>query len=41
MVRDGDVAASSNYLAVKGVLRAVGKRVQIYVAQEDLGQVDA
>jgi hypothetical protein len=40
MVRDGDVAASSNYLAVKGVLRATGKRVQVYVAEEDLGQVD-
>ena len=40
MVRDGDVAAASNYLAVRGMLRAVGKRVQVYVASEDLGQVD-
>ena len=29
MVRDGDVASASNYLAVRGVLRAVGKRVQV------------
>ena len=36
MVRDGDVASASNYLAVQGVLRAVGKRVQVYVAAEDL-----
>ena len=40
MVRDGDVTASSNYLSVAGVLSAVGKRIQIYVAPEDLGQVD-
>jgi len=40
MVRDGDVASASNYLAVRGVLRAVGKRVQVYVATEDVGQVD-
>lgn len=40
MVRDGDVTAHSNYLTVAGVLRAVGKRVQVYVATEDLGQVD-
>ncbi len=40
MVRDGDVASASNYLAVRGVLRAVGKRVQVYVASEDVGQVD-
>ena len=38
MVRDGDVASASNYLAVRGVLRAVGKRVQVYVASEDVGQ---
>lgn len=40
MVRDGDVASASNYLAVRGILRAVGKRVQVYVAAEDLGRVD-
>ena len=40
MVRDGDVASPSNYLAVRGVLRAVGKRVQVYVATEDLDRVD-
>ena len=40
MVRDGDVASASNYLAVRGVLRAVGKRVQVYVAAEDVGQVE-
>ena len=40
MVRDGDVASASNYLSVRGVLRAVGKRVQVYVASEDVGRVD-
>ena len=41
MIRDGDVASVSNYLAVQGVLRAVGKRVQVYVASEDGGLVDS
>ena len=40
MVRDGDIASASNYLAVQGVLRAVGKRVQVYVASEDLDRVE-
>ena len=40
MVRDGDVASASNYLAVRGILRASGKRVQVYVAAEDVGLVD-
>ena len=40
MVRDGDVASASNYLSVRGVLRAVGKRVQVYVASEDVGRVE-
>jgi hypothetical protein len=40
MVRDGDVASPSNYVAVPCVLRAVGQRVQVYVATEDSGQVD-
>jgi hypothetical protein len=35
MVRDGDVTVASNYQAVLGVLRAVGRRVQVYVADED------
>lgn len=39
MVRDGDITSPSNYLAVHGILRAVGKRIQVYVAAEDLGQV--
>ena len=42
LVRDGDVASASNYLAVKGNLRAVGQRVQVYVDQGDdrAGQVN-
>ena len=40
MVRDGDVASASNYMAVQGVLRAVGKRLQVYVASEDLELVE-
>jgi len=40
LVRDGDVGSASNYLAVKGVLRAVGRRVQVYVAVEDAPGVD-
>jgi hypothetical protein len=35
MVRDGDVASASNYQAVRGKLRAVGHRVQVYVDQAD------
>jgi hypothetical protein len=35
MVRDGDVASASNYLAVTGQLRAVGRRVQVYVDADD------
>ena len=35
MVRDGDVASASNYLAVAGRLRAVGSRVQVYVDPDD------
>ena len=41
MVRDGDVANASNYLSVQGVLRAVGQRVQVYVASEDVNLVEA
>jgi hypothetical protein len=40
MVRDGDVTSKTNYLAVKGILRSVGKHVAIYVAAEDVGAVD-
>lgn len=36
MVRDGDVASPSNYLALNGKLRAVGRRVQVYVDDHDL-----
>jgi hypothetical protein len=39
MVRDGDVASASNYLAVRGRLRAVGQRVQVYVDAQDLARV--
>ena len=39
MVRDGDVASASNYQAVRGELRAVGQRVQVYVDAEDLARV--
>ncbi len=35
LVRDGDVASASNYLGVRGNLRAVGQRVQVYVDQTD------
>ncbi|MFO0892998.1 MAG: hypothetical protein U0790_28165 [Isosphaeraceae bacterium] len=41
MVRDGDVSVAGNYLRVRGVLRAVGRRVQVYVGSDDLAQVDA
>lgn len=41
MVRDGDVGSPSNYLAVQGVLKAVGRHVQVYVAEEDLAAVGA
>jgi hypothetical protein len=39
MVRDGDVASASNYLAVPGKLRAVGSRVQVYVDARDVPRV--
>ncbi|MDG3007490.1 hypothetical protein [Paludisphaera mucosa] len=41
MVREGDVAGASNYQDVRGTLRAVGERVQVYVAEEDVALVDA
>lgn len=39
MVRDGDVASASNYVAVRGALRAVGERVQVYVDRRDVQAV--
>ena len=40
MVRDGDPASPSNYIAVKSVLRGVGHKIQVYVAGEDVDRVD-
>ena len=39
MVKNGDVASASNYLEVRGQLRAVGQRVQVYVDAQDRGRV--
>ncbi len=39
MVKGGDAARASNYLAVPGRLRAVGRRVQVYVDAGDVGAV--
>jgi hypothetical protein len=39
MVRDGDAASASNYTAINGVLKGVGRHVQVYVATEDREQV--
>jgi hypothetical protein len=39
LVRDGDPASAGNYQEVRGVLRAVGKRVQVYVDSADVGRV--
>ena len=39
MVRDGDVASASNYRPVRGRLRALGQRVQVYVDEGDIGRV--
>jgi len=41
MVKDGDVASASSYQAVAGRLRALGRRVQVYVDPADLDGVDA
>jgi hypothetical protein len=41
MVRDGDAGSSSNYTAISGVLKGVGRKVQVYVAAEDIDQVSA
>ena len=41
LVRDGDAGIASNYLAVEGRLRAVGRRVQVYVDARDTAIVGA
>ncbi len=41
LVRDGDPGCPSNYLAVQGRLRAVGRRVQVYVDARDTAIVGA
>ena len=40
LVRDGDVASASNYLAVEARLAALGERVQVYVDARDQSAVD-
>ena len=40
MVRDGDVASPSNYTSIRGVLKGVGHQSQIYVAAEDVADID-
>jgi hypothetical protein len=39
MVHEGDPGSPSNYVAVRGVLEGVGRKVQVYVASEDVGKV--
>ncbi len=39
--QDGDAAISSNYTAVHGVLKGVGREVQVYVAREDTAKVSS
>jgi hypothetical protein len=39
LVRDGDSGSPSNYTAIRGVLKGVGREVQVYVAAEDVEQV--
>jgi hypothetical protein len=39
MVREGDPGSPSNYLAVPAVLEGIGRRVQVYVAAEDVARV--
>ena len=41
LVRDGDAGRASNYLAVEGRLRAVGRHVQVYVDDRDTATVGA
>lgn len=39
MIREGDPSSPSNYIPLKGVLRGVGRHVQVYVASEDVPTV--
>src|SRR5262249_54953041 len=39
MVHEGDPGSPSNYVTVRGVLKGVGQRVQVYVASEDIDKV--
>ena len=39
LVRDGDPASPSNYAAIRGVLKGVGRKIQVYIAAEDVEQV--
>ena len=39
LVRDGDPASPSNYAAIRGVLKGVGRKVQVYIAAEDVEEV--
>jgi len=39
LVRDGDPGRSNNYAAIRGVLKGVGRKVQVYIAAEDVEQV--
>jgi len=41
LVRDGDAYSPSNYVAIPASLRGLGKRIQVYVALEDQGSVQA
>jgi hypothetical protein len=40
MVRPGSLDNPSNYAPIRSVLRAVGRRVQVYVAREDVDRID-
>jgi hypothetical protein len=39
MVRDGEVICPSNYTAIRGVLKGIGRGIQVYAAAEDLDRV--
>jgi hypothetical protein len=39
MVKDGDSLCPSNYAAIRGVLKGLGRKIQVYVASEDVNQV--
>jgi hypothetical protein len=40
LARDGDASIPGNYAAIHGVLKGVGRTTQVYVASEDLCQVE-